>query len=64
MLKHFLFNNPNSGVDESNWKPREGDQRNGNLIKFDQREFVEDSPNSSVLDLGQVYIPDSCSKNT
>ena len=32
MLKHMLFNIPNSGVSESNWNPSVGDYKNGKMI--------------------------------
>ena len=64
MLKHMLFNIPDSGFSEQTWNPREGGEHDGTWIKFDQREFVEDHPNSAISDMGQVYIPHSCEKNS
>ena len=60
MFKHLYSNIPISGIDTSNWNPKNATWKRDEMLVFDQSEFTEDYQNAALLDRGQLFIPSSC----
>ena len=60
MFKHFYFNMKQSGITKNNWKPRNLNAKK-TLVRFDQREFADES--SGLFKFGHLFVPDQCTKS-